>query len=78
MKLLSLSEADKRDARKMGKVRTKPKKPKASASLSVWENYGNRYNDWIRYVQDKAKSYRKKQTDKKKKTDLIKKIRGHS
>jgi len=77
MKLLSLTDTEKREARKMGKLRAKPKKPKQSASLNTWENYGNRYNDWVRYVKDKAKSYKTKEANKKKKKDLIKKLNGH-
>lgn len=46
----------------------RPKKPKQSAGVAVWERYSDRVKDW-------EKRCREIDSDKKKKENLIKKFR---
>lgn len=52
-------------ARKLPK---KPKKPRQSASLTAWQNYEKRYKDWEKKVKEI-------ESDKKKKAQLINKLK---
>ena len=51
------------------KLPKKPRKPKASASLSTWERFDQRVKDWRKKVSDKKSAKSKKET-------LIKKYSG--
>lgn len=50
------------------KLPKRPKKPKVSSSLRVWENYGKRLADW-------QKKLNKIQADRKRKQQIIDKYR---
>jgi len=71
-----ISQSELSQARKAGFKRSKPKKPKASASLSSLENYITKYNNWVRAAKDKIASKKQKETDKKRKLDLRNKIKA--
>jgi len=62
----SISDSDLRAARSAGFKRKKPKKPKASASLSSMENFITRYNAWVKAAKDKIAAKKKKEGDKSK------------
>lgn len=61
-----VSPEDLRQARKAGKVPSRPKKPKQSSSLTVLDNYLRRYNEWVKKVKAMASDGRRKETVKKK------------
>ena len=71
-----LSAEELRKARKSGFKRKKPKKPKASASLTVLENWVSRYNQWVDDAKAKIKQAAEKEREKKKREDLKAKIRN--
>ncbi len=52
-------------AKKAGFKRKKPKKPKASSTLSVQENYVSRYNAYVDEIKRKAKDAKKKEAIRK-------------
>mgnify|MGYP006295888869 CR=1 FL=1 len=66
MKLESVTSEQIREARKAKFRRKKPKKPKLSASKSVYKNFVNRYNDWAKAVKKAAADYREKEKLKEK------------
>lgn len=72
----SYTDAEHRDAKKAGFKRKKPKKPAASASLRTLENWVARYNQWVTDLKAKAKQYKQKEADKKKRDTLKNKIRS--
>lgn len=67
-------------ARKAGFKRKKPKKPKASATLTVMENWVTRNNDWVKDAKSKVASVKKKEgkkdSDAKKREALKRQISG--
>ena len=63
-------------AKKMKFKTKRSKKPSAKASLNALEGYVVRYNSWVDRIKDKAKEYEQKEKDKKRKSDLLKKIRA--
>lgn len=77
MAQLSFDFGRARPKRKMAarKYPKKPKMPKASASLAVWEGFQDRLKEWRKKCAaiDAAKA--QKEADKKKKATLIKKMR---
>lgn len=44
------------------KLPKKPRKPKASASLSTWERFDGRMKDWAKKVSDIKNGHKKKET----------------
>ena len=75
--LKKYSDKEWSEAKKAGFRRKKPKKPKASASLTVLNNYVTRWNKYVDDVKKAAKKYRTKEAEKKKRDSLKEKIRGH-
>jgi len=59
MKLSKISREDIRKARKAGFKKKALKKPKASASLGVIENYISRQNDWIKEAKARIQQSKK-------------------
>lgn len=56
-----ISDATLKDARKGGFKRKKPKKPKQSASYTTLVNWIDRWNNWCRDAEMKAKEYRQRE-----------------
>lgn len=69
------SKSDLSKARKAGFKRKKPKRPKQSASLTVWENYVARWNNWVDDAKAKIKEKADKEREKEKKKKLITQVR---
>lgn len=65
-----------RKAKKAGFKKKKPKKPKASASLTVLENWVSRYNAWIDDAKNKIKEADRKEKEKAKREKLKNQIRN--
>lgn len=59
---MSLDAKTLSDAKKGGFKKSKPKKPKTSASISSWERYEERVKDYEKDAKEKAAQYRKKQS----------------
>lgn len=68
-KVTKVTREQKRLARKAGFTRKAPKKPKVSAATHVKERWVERYNEWAKDLQEKAK-------EGKKEEDLDKDIRS--
>lgn len=63
--ILKISTEELRKARKGGFKKKKPKKPKSSASLTTFENWISRNNDFVKEAKQRAKDYEKKEKLKK-------------
>jgi hypothetical protein len=46
----------------MAKLPKKPKKPRASASITSWQNFDARYKAWQKKVSDIKNSKKRKET----------------
>ena len=63
-------------AKRKPKLLKKPKAPKASAPLDKWKAYEKKVIEVQKKNKDKMKPYEEHQAEKKKKTQIIQKIRS--
>jgi len=68
--LAKITPADLSAARKAGFKKKRPKKPRASASLTTLENYVVRYNQWVKDARAKVSEKRTKMNNEKKRKSL--------
>jgi len=74
-KIINFSSAEKAMLNKAGFKTKRPKKPKASSSLLVKENWIGRNNEWVRKGRVKLKDYKQKIADKVKAKKIAEDIR---
>jgi len=76
MKISTYTDDQLKNSRKAGFKAKRPKKPKASATKKVLENWIGRYNDWVKKVKAGDSKFKGIEADKKARIKLKDQIRN--